>query len=244
MDMSHRYPGDNSSSEDSPMMEWSTAAVVGWIGRLEPAALAELAEVFEMVGTDGAQLARLTIEDIVEAEEELGISEEDGRSLIAAVRQHLGAEEAAGAGSIEPETAAVAAAPPPTHGGGSGKDSGAGEVGACTPQYDLGVTVGKFFPLHRGHALLISRASAVVRRLVVLCSGRDGDSVPMATRAAWIRSLFPDRARIEVLEVVDGLSEAPVRLATPGLFVLGTDVLGNSPTIFLVCAPPDLQPHP
>ena len=102
-------------------------------------------------------------------------------------------------------------------------DSGAGEVGACTPQYDLGVTVGKFFPLHRGHALLISRASAVVRRLVVLCSGRDGDSVPMATRAAWIRSLFPDRARIEVLEVVDGLSEAPVRLATPGLFVLGTD---------------------
>ena len=94
MDMSSGIGGGARTSKESegesvPLNEWSAATVVGWVAGLGPPLDGPaLAEVFEMVGTDGAQLARLTIEDIIEAEEELGISEEDGRQRVLDHLQH------------------------------------------------------------------------------------------------------------------------------------------------------------
>jgi HTH-type transcriptional repressor of NAD biosynthesis genes len=84
-------------------------------------------------------------------------------------------------------------------------------------RHALGVTIGKFYPFHRGHALLIQRASERCERLVVICSGRAGEPVDGATRAGWIRELFPD---IEVVETPDDLPEAPDPWATRTLELL------------------------
>ena len=44
----------------------------------------------------------------------------------------------------------------------------------------LGVTIGKFYPFHRGHHLLISEARSRVDHLVVLIGHRDGEVPPAA----------------------------------------------------------------
>lgn len=62
----------------------------------------------------------------------------------------------------------------------------------------IGLTLGKFAPLHRGHQFLIETALSQVDRLYVLVYEDEGLSkVPLADRARWIRYLYPD---VEVIE--------------------------------------------
>ncbi len=82
----------------------------------------------------------------------------------------------------------------------------------------LGVTVGKFYPFHLGHDLLLRRAKAQVERLAVLVAYKPGQALPGHLRAAWIREEHPD---VEVLEVLDDIEEAPGPWARRTLEVLG-----------------------
>ena len=70
----------------------------------------------------------------------------------------------------------------------------------------LGVTIGKFYPFHRGHDLLITEAKRQVEQLVVLSCATYDQDVPGAIRADWIREMHPD---VTVLELTDDLPEAP-----------------------------------
>lgn len=82
----------------------------------------------------------------------------------------------------------------------------------------LGVTVGKFFPFHRGHEHLIREARRRVDELVVLVGHRPGDSIPGGVRAGWIRDRHPD---VTVIETEDDLPEAPEPWAERALALLG-----------------------
>ncbi len=82
----------------------------------------------------------------------------------------------------------------------------------------LGVTVGKFYPFHRGHDLLLRRAKAEVDRLAVLVAWKPGQALPGPLRAAWIREEHPD---VDVVEVLDDIDEAPGPWARRTLEVLG-----------------------
>lgn len=69
----------------------------------------------------------------------------------------------------------------------------------------VGLTLGKFAPLHRGHQFLIETALAEVDHLIVMiydCS--ELTPVPLSTRSQWIRDLYPN---VEVIEAVDGPTE-------------------------------------
>ncbi len=69
----------------------------------------------------------------------------------------------------------------------------------------IGLTLGKFAPLHHGHQLLIERSLAEMDQTVVLiydCPELDVPALPV--RADWIRQLYP---QVEVLEAWDGPSE-------------------------------------
>jgi NadR type nicotinamide-nucleotide adenylyltransferase len=69
-----------------------------------------------------------------------------------------------------------------------------------------GLVLGKFAPLHRGHQFLIETALAAVDELVVLVyEAADVTSVPLATRAGWLRRLYP---RARVIEAIDGPTTA------------------------------------
>lgn len=70
----------------------------------------------------------------------------------------------------------------------------------------LGLTIGKFYPFHRGHDHLIRTAKAQVDHLVVIVGFKPAQKIPGPVRAGWIRSLHPD---VEVIEVLDDLPPEP-----------------------------------
>ena len=66
------------------LTKWDSAGVNAWLlGMQEPWA-AEMAETLQLAGTTGAELASLTLQDLLEADE-LGISEDHAHRLLAAV---------------------------------------------------------------------------------------------------------------------------------------------------------------
>lgn len=82
----------------------------------------------------------------------------------------------------------------------------------------LGVTIGKFYPFHLGHDLLIREAKARVDRLVVVVGWRPGQALSGDLRAGWIRSLHPD---VEVVTALEDIPEAPEPWAVRTLELLG-----------------------
>jgi HTH-type transcriptional regulator, transcriptional repressor of NAD biosynthesis genes len=88
----------------------------------------------------------------------------------------------------------------------------------------LGVTVGKFYPFHLGHNLLIDEAKRQVDRLVVLVGWKPQHQLSGSLRAGWIRELHPD---VEVIEVLDDLPAEPEPWAIRTLEVLA----GRQPVI-------------
>eukprot|EP01043_Picozoa_sp_COSAG02_P034531 COSAG02_NODE_2421_length_8897_cov_11.835190_2_plen_357_part_00 len=92
-------------------------------------------------------------------------------------------------------------------------------TGLSQRRYGLGVTIGKFYPFHKGHALLIRQAAERCDHLVVICSGRKAEPVDMKVRADWIRTLFP-LPHVEVITTHDDLPEAPQPWATRTLEIL------------------------
>ncbi len=69
----------------------------------------------------------------------------------------------------------------------------------------IGLTLGKFAPLHRGHQLVIECSLAETdQTLVLIYDCPELDVPPLPVRAQWIRRLYP---QVEVLEAWDGPSE-------------------------------------
>ena len=82
----------------------------------------------------------------------------------------------------------------------------------------LGITVGKFYPFHRGHDYLISTAKSQVEHLVVLIGYKPEQQIPSAVRAEWIRTQHPD---VEVIECLEDIPNASQPWAVRALTVLG-----------------------
>jgi HTH-type transcriptional regulator, transcriptional repressor of NAD biosynthesis genes len=69
----------------------------------------------------------------------------------------------------------------------------------------VGLTLGKFAPLHCGHQLLIEQAQAENTHVIVMIYDcPETTVVPLAVRAGWIRALYPG---VEVIEAWDGPQE-------------------------------------
>ena len=69
--------------------------------------------------------------------------------------------------------------------------------------FQTGVVIGKFLPLHRGHEFLIETARSQVQQLSIIVCERHTDFVPGATRAAWVRELFPEARVLLVRDEYD-----------------------------------------
>ena len=66
----------------------------------------------------------------------------------------------------------------------------------------IGLTLGKFAPLHKGHQLLIETALQENDHvIVVIYDAKEVTTLPLSKRAAWIRKLYP---AVEVVEGKDG----------------------------------------
>ncbi|MDO7847694.1 AAA family ATPase [Hymenobacter sp. M29] len=56
--------------------------------------------------------------------------------------------------------------------------------------YSTGLVVGKFWPPHRGHQLLLETAAQVAELVVLVYANPDSPTHPAATRADWLRMLY------------------------------------------------------
>ncbi len=66
----------------------------------------------------------------------------------------------------------------------------------------VGLTLGKFAPLHRGHQHVIETALAETDHLIVLIYDcPEVTDIPLGVRARWFKDLYP---QVEVIEAVDG----------------------------------------
>ena len=62
----------------------------------------------------------------------------------------------------------------------------------------IGLTLGKYAPLHRGHQYVIETALAEVERLIVVVYDSPSTTrIPLGVRAGWIRALYPSAEVIE-----------------------------------------------
>jgi NadR type nicotinamide-nucleotide adenylyltransferase len=69
----------------------------------------------------------------------------------------------------------------------------------------IGMTLGKYAPLHLGHQYVIERSLAETdHTIVMIYDSPELDIPPLQVRSQWIRDLYPE---VEVIEVWDGPTE-------------------------------------
>ncbi|MDF2937005.1 MAG: cytidyltransferase-related domain protein [Paenibacillaceae bacterium] len=71
----------------------------------------------------------------------------------------------------------------------------------------LGLTLGKFAPLHKGHQYMFETALQEVEELIVVIYDTPVMPVPLHIRAEWIRQLYPQVRVIEAWDGPDGYSD-------------------------------------
>jgi HTH-type transcriptional regulator, transcriptional repressor of NAD biosynthesis genes len=66
-----------------------------------------------------------------------------------------------------------------------------------------GLVIGKFYPPHEGHHLLISTAAAVCERVSVLVLSHEVESIPHALRVDWLRRIHAHETNVTFHGVID-----------------------------------------
>ena len=66
-----------------------------------------------------------------------------------------------------------------------------------------GLVIGKFYPPHEGHHLLISTAAACSDRVTVLVLSHEVESIPHADRLAWLREVHAHEGNVTFGGVID-----------------------------------------
>lgn len=56
---------------------------------------------------------------------------------------------------------------------------------------NIGFTIGKFAPLHKGHEMLIEKGLKENDEFYILINDTDVSNISLETRASWIKSLYP-----------------------------------------------------
>lgn len=56
---------------------------------------------------------------------------------------------------------------------------------------NIGFTIGKFAPLHKGHEELIKKGIAENDEFYILINDTNVTNIPLETRAKWLKELFP-----------------------------------------------------
>lgn len=85
----------------------------------------------------------------------------------------------------------------------------------------LGLTLGKFAPLHKGHQYMIETALAEVDELIVVIYESDVTPIPLHIRAGWIRKLYPGVRVIEAWDGPDGYSDDREHEIREETYILG-----------------------
>jgi NadR type nicotinamide-nucleotide adenylyltransferase len=76
------------------------------------------------------------------------------------------------------------------------------------------LVLGKFLPLHAGHAFLVERARSMADEVVVLLLAHPAEPIPVAVRHRWLEEMFPWAT------VRSGVADQPIDYADPAVYDL------------------------
>lgn len=81
----------------------------------------------------------------------------------------------------------------------------------------VGITVGKFMPLHKGHELMIEFGAAMLDELWVFVSGKHTDTIPVSLRYHWVSRYVMQKGlhNVKVLQHTDR-SPTPINIDENG----------------------------
>ena len=89
----------------------------------------------------------------------------------------------------------------------------------------IGLTLGKYAPLHRGHQLVIETAlSEMDETIVIIYDAPGSTNIPLPVRSAWIRALYPTVKVIEAWNGPTAVGYSPELMLAHERYVI--DVLG------------------
>lgn len=81
---------------------------------------------------------------------------------------------------------------------GDGDDRAAGDRAPRAETTRHGLIIGKFYPPHVGHELLVRTAAAVSERVTVLILAHPDEALPLDDRVAWLAATVDDLAHVTV----------------------------------------------
>ncbi len=88
-----------------------------------------------------------------------------------------------------------------------------------------GLVMGKFYPPHAGHRLLVRTAAATCDRVTVLVLAHPSESIPLEQRVAWLREIHAPDVHVVVHGAMDDL---PIDYVDPAVWELHVDLLRQS----------------
>lgn len=90
----------------------------------------------------------------------------------------------------------------------------------------IGFTIGKFAPLHKGHQYLIEKGIKEMDKFYVVIYETDVTTIPIETRANWIKKIYPDVKLIYATNPPSqyGLDEESIKIQTDYLRELVKDI--------------------
>ncbi len=78
-----------------------------------------------------------------------------------------------------------------------------------------GLVIGKFYPPHAGHALLVHTAAAAAERVTLVVMASCVESIPLARRVEWLREIHADAPSVTVTGIAD---EHPIDLGSDAIW--------------------------
>ena len=66
-----------------------------------------------------------------------------------------------------------------------------------------GLVIGKFYPPHAGHALLVRTAAAQCARVTVIVMAASHESIALDTRVGWLREIHSGEANVTITGIMD-----------------------------------------
>lgn len=94
-----------------------------------------------------------------------------------------------------------------------------------------GLVIGKFYPPHRGHQLLVDTAAAECDLVTVLVMGSVGESIPLAERTAWVTRVHAHQPGVAVVpvrcDVITDYGSEPAWIANVDLMLAAVRAAGR-----------------